>query len=663
MFTCNFRPYEGNEKYIFISYAHKDSDMVYPIIERINADGYRVWFDDGISPGSEWPEYIANHIAQCELLIFFASPYSAESENCRREINFALSRKKKFFTVTLVPTTLSLGIEMQLSSQQNIMYYEYSDKENFFKTLYDAPSIAPCKVSSDSASVSSKETDSVANMPIINSVPTVSDAPLSNSEPDTTDSSSYSAPVSSASYDYTESGEEDESYIPDSGKKIKKGAIFGIIAAAVGILFLLFLVVAGVILFVVLGRNVTLSNGKTFEKNSEYVFLSKTQLTKSDINKLNKMRKVTSLAFDSVTFEDGAALNTYKHFEQLENLTVIDSNVTDYSFLAASTSLRNLTLTNEPAFNDLSVVHSSALSRVELDNVGITSLTLSPEVDSLYSLSIKNCNLTQLPSALPNTISRLTLSGCNLTDVDFLGASEFSNVYSIDLSNNQIGDCSFLATYYEDLWELNLSDNPISPSSLSIIMNCESLQSLTLDGIKMEDLSVTANMSELEELSLVNCGLTSLANGASGLPLNKLFLKNNNLTSLDGLNSLFSNDTELLGQVEVVDLSYNDLKTLSGLPAIEYEMLIIYANPIQFNEENNADVLSAATFSVLLSDYSDGLENVKFNTECNLFIDTEKPEVIQRFDGKPNVTASAQYSLQGFDERLEKNGYSYIFWN
>ncbi len=48
--TCSFRPYEGNEKYIFVSYAHVDGDIVYPIIERLHDAGFRIWFDEGI----EW---------------------------------------------------------------------------------------------------------------------------------------------------------------------------------------------------------------------------------------------------------------------------------------------------------------------------------------------------------------------------------------------------------------------------------------------------------------------------------------------------------------------------------------------------------------------------------------------------------------------------------
>ena len=40
--------YEGSENYIFISYAHKDTDKVFPIMEKLCGRGYRLWYDDGI---------------------------------------------------------------------------------------------------------------------------------------------------------------------------------------------------------------------------------------------------------------------------------------------------------------------------------------------------------------------------------------------------------------------------------------------------------------------------------------------------------------------------------------------------------------------------------------------------------------------------------------
>ena len=54
--------YNGNEPYIFISYAHKNSDVVLPIIEALADNGFRVWYDAGIEAGTEWPEYVAEKL-------------------------------------------------------------------------------------------------------------------------------------------------------------------------------------------------------------------------------------------------------------------------------------------------------------------------------------------------------------------------------------------------------------------------------------------------------------------------------------------------------------------------------------------------------------------------------------------------------------------------
>ena len=37
--------YKGEQPYIFISYAHKDSDVVLPIVAKLQQDGYRVWYE------------------------------------------------------------------------------------------------------------------------------------------------------------------------------------------------------------------------------------------------------------------------------------------------------------------------------------------------------------------------------------------------------------------------------------------------------------------------------------------------------------------------------------------------------------------------------------------------------------------------------------------
>ena len=86
--------YEGREPYIFISYAHKDSKTVLPVVESLYRDKYRVWYDEGIAPGSEWPHYIAVHLENCDTVAVFMSENSAASINCENEIVRALELGK-----------------------------------------------------------------------------------------------------------------------------------------------------------------------------------------------------------------------------------------------------------------------------------------------------------------------------------------------------------------------------------------------------------------------------------------------------------------------------------------------------------------------------------------------------------------------------------------
>lgn len=145
MKRCAAKPYEGQEKYIFVSYCHKDRAYVFPVIEQLTKDGYRVWYDEGIDPGSEWPEIIAKHLNGSAICIAFITANSLNSHNCRREINFALLKKKYFISVILEPVQMSLGMEMQLSSSQSIFKYTLSSDKEFFAKLYEAKELENCK--------------------------------------------------------------------------------------------------------------------------------------------------------------------------------------------------------------------------------------------------------------------------------------------------------------------------------------------------------------------------------------------------------------------------------------------------------------------------------------------------------------------------------------
>lgn len=133
-----FKPYEGNEPYIFVSYAHANDAEVVKIISDMHHQGYRIWYDEGIEVGSEWQECIASHLAGAHLMIAFISNAYMRSDNCRREMHYALSKRIKTICVFLESTEMSPGMEMQIGNIFALM--KYSMTENYFyDRLYSAP--------------------------------------------------------------------------------------------------------------------------------------------------------------------------------------------------------------------------------------------------------------------------------------------------------------------------------------------------------------------------------------------------------------------------------------------------------------------------------------------------------------------------------------------
>ena len=137
--------YEGKEPFIFVSYAHKDSKTVVPILEAMAKKGFRIWYDTGIELGTEWPEFIAKHLADCDAVVAFVSPLFDASHNCRREINFAIARKKTTVAVYLEEFAMSLGMELQLGTLQSMFYTRHETLDSFVDALADAKELQNCR--------------------------------------------------------------------------------------------------------------------------------------------------------------------------------------------------------------------------------------------------------------------------------------------------------------------------------------------------------------------------------------------------------------------------------------------------------------------------------------------------------------------------------------
>lgn len=131
--------------FVFISYAHKDDVVVLPAIEQMQSKGVSLWYDNGITAGSEWPEFVAEKVVDCDRFVLFISKAYLESQNCKRELNFAISRQKEILSVFLEDVTLSPGMEMQLGSYQAIFRNRFSNDQLFYSTLAAETFLDPCR--------------------------------------------------------------------------------------------------------------------------------------------------------------------------------------------------------------------------------------------------------------------------------------------------------------------------------------------------------------------------------------------------------------------------------------------------------------------------------------------------------------------------------------
>ena len=128
-----FEAYKGIRPYMFSSYAHKDMEIVFKVLKKLSKDRYRMWYDEGIEPGYEWPEVVGNSVINCSQFIVFMSPAAADSRNVRNEVNLAFNDNKEIIVVYLKKTNLSSGMRLQIGTVQFINYYELTERKFYDK--------------------------------------------------------------------------------------------------------------------------------------------------------------------------------------------------------------------------------------------------------------------------------------------------------------------------------------------------------------------------------------------------------------------------------------------------------------------------------------------------------------------------------------------------
>jgi len=120
--------YKKNKgKYIFISYAHKDSQEVYKDIKFLKDKGFNIWYDEGIETGCSWDDSIEDAEKNCEVFLCFLSENFMNSDNCKNEVNYALNNKLKCLFVRLTELQLQGGFALRLDRFQAIIKTKYPE--------------------------------------------------------------------------------------------------------------------------------------------------------------------------------------------------------------------------------------------------------------------------------------------------------------------------------------------------------------------------------------------------------------------------------------------------------------------------------------------------------------------------------------------------------
>ena len=135
-----FEAYTGNEPYLFVSYSHRDTAKVYPILDALYDKKYRIWYDESCENGNDFRDELRVRIQNAEAVVLFVSESSMSSPFCGMEIIVARENGKRLYPIYLDQVTVPPAFEILLANTH------HSTTENMDKLLKslkrDLPAVA-----------------------------------------------------------------------------------------------------------------------------------------------------------------------------------------------------------------------------------------------------------------------------------------------------------------------------------------------------------------------------------------------------------------------------------------------------------------------------------------------------------------------------------------
>ncbi|MEE0927722.1 MAG: leucine-rich repeat protein [Acutalibacteraceae bacterium] len=143
----HFDPYTGNEPYLFVSYSHRDTKIVYPILDALSKRKYRIWYDESCETGNDFRDELRQRIEKCEAVLLFVSKASMNSPFCGMEVIVARENNKKLYPIYLDDAEVPPAFQILLA---NTHHGSADNKEKLIKSLLrDLPPEAMDRLTTD----------------------------------------------------------------------------------------------------------------------------------------------------------------------------------------------------------------------------------------------------------------------------------------------------------------------------------------------------------------------------------------------------------------------------------------------------------------------------------------------------------------------------------
>ncbi len=135
-----FEAYTGNEPYLFVSYSHRDTAQVYPILDALYDKKYRLWYDESCETGNDFRDELRKRIENCEAVLLFVSEASMRSPFCGMEIIVARENQKRLYPIYLDSAEVPPSFQILLA---NTHHSTSDNMEKLIKSMIrDLPAVA-----------------------------------------------------------------------------------------------------------------------------------------------------------------------------------------------------------------------------------------------------------------------------------------------------------------------------------------------------------------------------------------------------------------------------------------------------------------------------------------------------------------------------------------